>query len=142
MFSGSGNSMALLVMFYLETGSQICKMVTDKPEVPVSQLLYKIAKKSQLLSACFWGQRTQWRYREGFILKLEVRYSRWRRQTGSTFISASIQDSKEIPIAICMFLGSENTMAISRRLHLETGSQIFKIAAPNRKYLYLSLYTR
>jgi hypothetical protein len=28
-----------------------------KPDVPVSQLLYKIAKKFQLLSACFGGRK-------------------------------------------------------------------------------------
>jgi hypothetical protein len=38
VFSGSGNSMALLVMHHLETGSQICKMAAAKPEVPVSRL--------------------------------------------------------------------------------------------------------
>jgi hypothetical protein len=30
-----------------------------KPDVPVSQLLYKITKKFQRLSTCFWGQETQ-----------------------------------------------------------------------------------
>jgi hypothetical protein len=55
MFSGSENSMALLVMLYLETGSQIFKMAAAKPEVSVSQRLYKIAKKFQRLSACFRG---------------------------------------------------------------------------------------
>jgi hypothetical protein len=38
-------------------------------------------------------------------LKPEVRKSRWRRQTGCKYISAPRQDSKEIPTAICMFLG-------------------------------------
>jgi hypothetical protein len=61
-------------------------------------------------------------------------------KTGSTCISASIQDSKEIPTTIRMFLGSANSMKISRRLHLETGSEKFKIAAPNQKYLFLLLY--
>jgi hypothetical protein len=37
---------------------------------------------------------------------------------------------------------SENSMALSERLYLETGSQKFKMAAPNRMYLYLSFYTR
>jgi hypothetical protein len=53
---GVGNSMALLVMLYLETGSEKFKMAAAKPEVPVSQLLYKIAKKFQRLSACFRGR--------------------------------------------------------------------------------------
>jgi hypothetical protein len=33
-------------------------------------------------------------------------------------------------------------MAILKRLHFETGSQKLKMASPNRKYLYLSFYTR
>jgi hypothetical protein len=37
-----------------------------------------------------------------------------------------------------MFLRSANSMAISRRLHLETGSQKLKMAVTNRKYLYVS----
>jgi hypothetical protein len=41
-----------------------------------------------------------------------------------------------------MFLGLENSMALSRRLHIETGSQKFKMAAPNRKYLYLGFYAK
>jgi hypothetical protein len=58
VFSGSGNSMAL-VMLNLETGSQICKMAAAKPEVPVFQLLYKIGKTYQQLSACFRCRETQ-----------------------------------------------------------------------------------
>jgi hypothetical protein len=50
-------------------------------------------------------------------------------KTGCTCISASIQDSKEIPTAICMFWGSGNSMALSRRLHIGTGSEKFKMAA-------------
>jgi hypothetical protein len=45
MFSGSRNSMALVVVFERETGSQKFEMAAAKPEVPVSQLLCKIAKK-------------------------------------------------------------------------------------------------
>jgi hypothetical protein len=45
MFSGSGNSVVLLVMLYLETGSEKFKMAAAKPELHVSQLRYKIAKK-------------------------------------------------------------------------------------------------
>jgi hypothetical protein len=58
-----------------------------------------------------------------------------------TCISASIQDSREIPTTACMFSGSGNTTAISRRLHLETGSQQFKMEsvkpeAPISQLLY------
>jgi hypothetical protein len=50
-------------------------------------------------------------------------------ETGRTFISASFQDSKEIPTAICMFLGSGNSIMQSERLYLEAGSEKFRIAA-------------
>jgi hypothetical protein len=58
--------------------SEIFKMATAKPEVHVSQLLYKIAKKFQRLSACFSGRASQWCYREDFVSKPEVRKSRWQ----------------------------------------------------------------
>jgi hypothetical protein len=44
-------------------------------------------------------------------------------KTGCTCISASIQDSEEIPTANHIFLGLENSMALLGRLHFETGSQ-------------------
>jgi hypothetical protein len=49
-------------------------------------------------------------------------------KTGCTCISASIQDSKEIPTAICMFLGSGNSKLLSERLNIATGSPKFKMA--------------
>jgi hypothetical protein len=50
MFLGLANTVALLVMLYLETGTEKFKMVAPKPEVPISQLQYKIAKKFILFS--------------------------------------------------------------------------------------------
>jgi hypothetical protein len=47
-------------------------------------------------------------------------------KTGCTCTSASIQDSKEIPTDLCMFLGSENSVALLIMLYLETGSETFK----------------
>jgi hypothetical protein len=44
-------------------------------------------------------------------------------------------DGKEIPTGICMFSGSGNSVALLVKLYLETGSEKFKMAAPNRKYL-------
>jgi hypothetical protein len=41
-----------------------------------------------------------------------------------------------------MFSESENSVALLVMLYLETGSEKFKMAAPNRKYLYLSFCTR
>jgi hypothetical protein len=76
----------------------------------------------------FWGQKTQWRYREGSLLKPEVRNSRWRLSNWKYLISASIQDSKEISKANPMFSGSENSMVLLVMLYLETGSEKFKMA--------------
>jgi hypothetical protein len=59
VFLGSENSIAMSGRLHLETGSKIFKMAAAKPEVPVSRLLYKIAKKFQRLSACFPDRETQ-----------------------------------------------------------------------------------
>ena len=58
MFSGSGNSTALSGNLHLETGSKKFKMAAAKPEVPVFQLLYKIAKEFERLPPCFRGRET------------------------------------------------------------------------------------
>jgi hypothetical protein len=73
MFLGLKNSVALLAILFLGTGSEKFKMAASK--------------------------------------------------TGSTFISASIQDSKVISTASSMYLGTGNSMAVFGRFHLETGSQ-------------------
>jgi hypothetical protein len=78
MFSGPGNSVALLVMLYFENGSEKFNMADAKPDVPVSQLLYNIAKKFQRLSACFPSRGTQWRYRKDFISKPELSNLGWQ----------------------------------------------------------------
>jgi hypothetical protein len=49
-------------MLHTGTGSQKFKMAATKPEVPVSQLLCKVTKKFQRLTACFQGRETQWRF--------------------------------------------------------------------------------
>jgi hypothetical protein len=78
MFLVSGNSTMLPERLHIETGSQIFKMTAAKPEVPVFQLLYKIAKKFQRLTLCFRGRGTRWHYWLCSVLKPEVRYARWR----------------------------------------------------------------
>jgi hypothetical protein len=62
MFFVSGNSKLLSKRLNIGTGSQKIKMAPAKPEVPVFQLLYKIAKILQKLTPCFRGRETQWRY--------------------------------------------------------------------------------
>jgi hypothetical protein len=50
MFWGLENSVALLVMLYLGTGNEKVKMTAAKPELHISQLQYKVAKKFILFS--------------------------------------------------------------------------------------------
>jgi hypothetical protein len=52
-FSGLGNLITLIVMLHLKTGNEKFKMAAAKPEVHVSQLLYKKRKKLQRRFACF-----------------------------------------------------------------------------------------
>jgi hypothetical protein len=66
--------MVIVLMPHLETGSDKSKMAAAKPDVPVSHLLYKIAKKFQRLSACFRGRASQWRYREDSASKIAATY--------------------------------------------------------------------
>jgi hypothetical protein len=100
-----------------------------KPDVPISQLLCEVVKELQRLTAGFRGRITQWRYWLCTILKPEVRNSRWRRQTECACISAFMQDSKEIPTAIRMFLGLENTVSLLVMFYFEAVSEKFKMAA-------------
>jgi hypothetical protein len=103
MFLGSTNSMTLSGKIDVETGSPSFKMAAANPDVCVSHLLYKIVKKFQRLPACFRVGKlndaiVQDRCRNR---KSEIQDSgcptRW------TYISASMQDSKEIPTAKYMF---------------------------------------
>jgi hypothetical protein len=63
-------------------------------------------------------------------------------KTAITYISASMQGSKEVPTAICKFSGSDNSVALIFMYYLETGSQKFKMVSPNRMYWYFSFYAR
>jgi hypothetical protein len=71
--------MAIFLMLHIETGSDKFKMAAVKPDVPLSRLRYKIAKKFQRLSASFRGRVSQWLYQEDSNSKPEMRNSRWRQ---------------------------------------------------------------
>jgi hypothetical protein len=71
-----------------------------------------------------------------------IKFKMAAAKTGRTCISASIRDSKEIPTAICMFFGLENTVAQLVMLYLETGSEKFKMAVSKPEVHYLSFNTR
>src|SRR5664279_4735059 len=61
------------------------------------------------------------------------------RQTGSTYISASIADSNETPTATPMFSGARNSMVITPILPDVTGSRKFKMAAVKPEVLISQL---
>src|SRR5664279_1027189 len=61
------------------------------------------------------------------------------RQTGSTYISASIADSNGISTATPMFSGSRNSMVITRLPPYVTRSRKFKMAAVKPEVLISQL---
>ena len=63
------------------------------------------------------------------------------RQTGSSYNSASRPDINGVPTANQPFSGSSNSMTLLLILPDVTGSRFLRWRPPNRKYLYLSLYT-
>jgi hypothetical protein len=92
--------MAILRKLNLKSGSEKFKMAAAKSEVLVSQFPGKIAKKFQRLFACFWGKKNS--VAPLAMLFLETGSEKFKMaaaKTGCTCISASIQDSKEIPQA-------------------------------------------
>ena len=108
----------------------------------VSQDLRHLGKKFQRLFSCFRGRETQWRYREGSIIKPEVRNSRWWLITGCTYISVSIQDSKEIPTAIPCIRDRGFQWCYQEGFMSKPEVRNSRWQLPNRIYLYLSLYAR
>ena len=104
-------------------------MAATKPEVPVSRLLYKLAMKFQRLPHVFGVGQLSGAIRKASCRNRKFKIQDGGSQTGSTCISASMQDSKEIRKATPTFSGSGNSMALSGSLHLGTGSKKFKMAA-------------
>jgi hypothetical protein len=103
MFLGTANLMALSGRLHLETGSPKFKMAAVKREVPSSQLLYKIAKNSNCYLHVFGVREHINAVGKSLYRKPKSDIQDGGCQTGSTCISASIQDSKEIPQANPMF---------------------------------------
>jgi hypothetical protein len=60
MFLGSRNSMALSGRLDVETGNEKFKMVAALSDVPVSQLLHKVAENFQRLTIYFRWCPSQW----------------------------------------------------------------------------------
>jgi hypothetical protein len=55
-------------------------------------------------------------------------------QNGTTFISASIEARKEIPTVFYVFSGSRNSIVLSKKIAVETGSEIFEMAGAKTGY--------
>jgi hypothetical protein len=87
-------------------------MAAAKPEVLVSQLLCKSVKKFQLLTRVFGVRKLNGAIGKTLSWNRKPEIQDGDCQTGCTYISASMLDSKEIPTAICMFLGSGNLVAL------------------------------
>jgi hypothetical protein len=123
--------------FHIGTGSQIFKMAAVKSEVLLPQLHYKIAIKFpeanpmllvlRNLMALLGRLHTETGSEKFMIVTVK---------TGCTFIAASVQDIK-----VACFLGSGKSVALFEKLRLQTGSEEFKTAEPNRKYLCLRVFT-
>ena len=84
--------MALSKMLHLQTGSQKFKMAAAKPEVIVSQLLYKIAKKFDRLPDVFGVGELSAAIKKAPSSNRKSEIQDGSCQTGSTCISAAIQD--------------------------------------------------
>jgi hypothetical protein len=72
----------------------------------------------------------------------EQKFKMAAAKTGCTSVSASVQDSKEIPTANPEFLRSENAVALLVMIYLEPEVRNSRWRLPNRRYMYLSFYTR
>src|SRR5208282_3202661 len=96
IFLGSGNPTAPMGILSDVTGSRKSKMAAIKQEVPISQLLYKIATPFQRLTPiCGVHQLSSIANTAGRNRKSEFKYG--GRQTTSTYISASRLDINAVP---------------------------------------------
>ena len=124
MFLASRNSTALLGLVPVVTGSRIFKMTAAKPEVLISQLLDKIATPFQRLNPIFGVQQLNCAILNNVRRNRKSVIKYVGRQTGSTYISASCQDSNSVSTANPPFSGSSNTMAPLWILSDVTGSRL------------------
>jgi ABC-type uncharacterized transport system substrate-binding protein len=118
---------------YFETGDDKFKMAAAKTGYACISASIQDSKEIPTASPVFTGSTNSMMLLE----KIDVgtgseKFKMATAKAGCTCISASIQDSKEIPTASPVFTGTRNSMALLVTLYLETGSQICKMAASNR----------
>ena len=118
------------------------KMAASKPEILITQLIYKIHAKFQRLPPCFQGPGIQRSYSLYCRMQSRVKNPRWRLTNRNTYISACTQRNCTILMAIYMFSFSMNPMKIFFILRDASGSQKSKMAAhKNWVYSFFSLHT-
>src|SRR5664279_4145453 len=110
-------------------------MAAAKSEVPISQLIDKIATKFQRLPLHFRIQQLNETNGNtaGCNRKLEIQDG--GRQNGSTYISAYRQDSNEIPTATPTFSRSSSSTKLLGILQVATGSWKSKMATAKPEVL-------
>ena len=79
------------------------KMAASKPEILITQLIYKIHAKFQQLPPCFQGPGIQQSYSLYCMMQSGVKNPRWRLTNRNTYISACKQRNCKILTALYMF---------------------------------------
>ena len=116
------------------------KMAALKPEILITQLIYKILAKFQRLPPCFQGPGFQRSYSLYCMMKSGVKNPRWRLTNRNTYISACTQRNCEILMVIYMFPFYMNSMKLFFILRDASKSQKSKMAAhKHRVYSFFSL---
>ena len=117
------------------------KMAASKPEILITQLIYKIHAKFQRLPPCFRGPGFQRSYSLYCMMQSGVKNPRWRLTNRNTYISACTQRNCKILTAIYMFPFYVNPIKLFFILCDASESQKSKMAAhKNRVYSFFSLY--
>src|SRR5208282_1826984 len=108
-------------------------------EIRISQLLDKIATPFQRLTPIFGVQQHNGNKANTARCNRKSAFKDGGRQTGSTYISASIPDSDAVPTDNPPFSGSNNSIAQLRILPDVTGSRFLKMAAAKLEVLISQL---
>ena len=118
-------------------------MAASKPEILITQLIYKIHAKFQRLPPCFQGPGIQRSYSLYCRMISGVKNPRWRLTNRNTYISACTQRNCTILTVIYMFSFSMNPMKLLFILRDASGSQKSKMAAhKSHGYTHFSAYTQ
>ena len=88
------------------------KMAALKPEILITQLIYKIHAKFQRLPPCFQGPGIQRNYSLYCMMQSGVKNLRWRLTNRNTYISACTQRNCKIQTAIYKFPFYTNSMKL------------------------------